>query len=150
VAATRVLAAVARAEEPPGEDDVRAALRLDALLADRAGTDAEERWSAERRLGAVFVQAAFYRPAGLVATHVDERLTTLLAVAAAIEPGQAGVQYRLAAVLARRGERGRALEHLERAIEAGWRDRARLEADPSFAALHGERRYAEALRRLGE
>jgi hypothetical protein len=145
-----------RRDRPTGSETLRDAEGGDArgrapeALAVFPAAAGEERWSAERRLGAVFVQAASYRPAGLVRARADERLVTLVAVAAAIEPDRAAVQHRLAGAPARRGDHARALEHLGRAIEAGWRDRARLEADPSFATLRREGRHLEALRGLDE
>jgi tetratricopeptide (TPR) repeat protein len=44
----------------------------------------------------------------------------------------------------------RALEHLTRAVEAGYEDTRRIKSDPDLAAVRSEKGYGELLRRLPE
>ena len=147
--AGRVLTRIVLETPPPTAGDVRAELGLRRLLRQsQRARNPEERFSAERRLSLLFVQAAFYAPRQLQEGKQDDRLLSLLSIAEEIEPRAPEVEYRLAAAYARRGSKTPALDHLERAIEAGWRDRARLDAEDSFRAFRGDGRFVGMCERL--
>jgi hypothetical protein len=65
----------------------------------------------------------------------------LLTVAAAIDPKDYGITYRLAAAQARAGAPREALRALERSVEAGFDDLDRLRRDPAFDRIRGSSRY---------
>lgn len=56
--------------------------------------------------------------------------------------------YNIAAVHALSGDTAAALDYLERALEAGYAERAPIENDPDFHSLHGHTRFAALLRSL--
>ena len=56
--------------------------------------------------------------------------------------------YQDAALFAMRGNRAAALEALDQAERAGWKDAALLRLDPMLAPLRGEPRFVEILQRL--
>ena len=53
------------------------------------------------------------------------------------------MRYLLAAAHARAGSRKKALEELRRAVDDGFDEPARLEAEEAFAPLHAEAAYRE-------
>ena len=61
-----------------------------------------------------------------------------------------GAPVELAAIAAVEGRAGEAMEWLERAYRAGWKDARVLEIDPFFASVRGEPRYREVLGRMRE
>lgn len=71
--------------------------------------------------------------------------------AVAASPGDPTAHYNLACVLSRLHRPGEAIEHLERAVECGWRDAVHLVLDPDLAAVRRTARYPallDELRRL--
>jgi len=62
-------------------------------------------------------------------------------LAVLIEPDDAWVYYSLALAQAGAGNRKRAIEALEQAVAAGFRDGERLDRQPLFAPLRGDPRY---------
>jgi predicted esterase len=124
-------------------------LRLDELRKRAAtATDREERLSAQRSLAEVAVQTGFYVPRALREKGDDARAALVLAVAAEATPENPEAWYGLARARARVGWKKDALEALERAVEAGFSDAARIESDADLAPLHGEAGYRTIVVRL--
>jgi tetratricopeptide (TPR) repeat protein len=116
----------------------------------REDDDLEERLSARRSLESVFVQTGYYLPRHLLETGDDERAVLSLSVAVEIKPESPLVWFTLARAQARTGREGKAVESLERAIEAGFSDAALLEEQADLEALRDEegfRGLLETLRR---
>jgi len=111
----------------------------------KSASDPEERLSARRLLNSILVQTAFYLPRQAQEHGEHDQAIFCLSIAAEIAPEDADVWYNLAAAQARRGNRQRALQALERAVAAGFGDRPGLENDKDFAPLHGEAAWQRLL-----
>ena len=61
--------------------------------------------------------------------------------ALAIDPGDAGVRYNVACLYALEGEKDRAFECLEKAVRAGFGNRAWIEKDPDLESLRDDPRF---------
>jgi hypothetical protein len=72
----------------------------------------------------------------------------VLRVAASIDPERAGAWYELARAEALALRRKQALAALATAVEKGFDDRSRLNADEAFASLHEERLFHTILARI--
>ena len=103
--------------------------------------DAEERLTAQRSLAELAVQTCFYLPRTLLKRGEPGRAALVLAVAAETRPDDPEIWYALARARAQAGWKRSALEALERAVGAGLRDAARIQAEPELAPLHGEAGY---------
>jgi predicted esterase len=133
-AATRLYAALRSPDLPPPRQ-VAAEMGIPGLRKRAAAGEPDERLSAERILANFRAQTSFYLPEELLAQKDYARARFVLLVAAEIDPQSPRVSYRLAGVDARSGESGKAIENLQRAVEAGFRDFGRLEEDPDFESL---------------
>src|SRR5262249_45730030 len=132
------LRAAVRDPEIPAAGALASELGIPALK-HRASTDApEERLSAERILANLRVETSFYLPEELVG-HGDAAHARLrLAVAAEIDPDDPRIDYDLASVDARTGQKARARRELERAVDRGFRRFDLLDEDPDFASLRAD------------
>jgi WD40 repeat protein len=65
-----------------------------------------------------------------------------------LRPGDALGAYLQATALAGTGERERALDEIDHALELGWSDAAAAAREVAFAPLAGDQRFAAALRRM--
>lgn len=120
-------------------------LRIGPLLKQAAGSG-EEADAAARVLGTIYAQTSFYLPAEMEKAKRWAEAILFLEVARAIE-GTWPVEVRLATNHARLGNVPAALDHLERAVEAGLRDPAVLREE-AFAALRDEGRFKAVEARL--
>jgi tetratricopeptide (TPR) repeat protein len=112
-----------------------------------AGDDAQQR-VARRTLnqvfGTAFESAVFrFEPRGQLDLAANN-----LEVAAEIAPTHPQVQYDRARIFALRGEKKKAFEALERAVELGIRDPARIRGEKSFASLQTDKRFMTLLEGL--
>ena len=94
-----------------------------------------------RLLATLATQTGFYMTRDLLARGDLVRARSALSVATEAVPTQPYYWYNLACVLARSGGRGEALDALERAVAAGFADRAHLAADEDLASLRNELRW---------
>ena len=115
-----------------------------------AAADPDERLSAERVLYALYIQTALYLPRNAMAESRWDRAIFYLETAAAIDPESPKVPYRLAAALAGKGDRAKALERLAKAVEMGGATLDELETDPALAPLRGEEGFRKLVARLRE
>jgi predicted esterase len=134
-----------RSSELPPPRQLAAQMGIPALRKQAATGEPDERLSAERILANLRAQTSFYLPEEFVARKDYARARFVLLVAAEIDPESPRVPYRLASVAARSGLSARAMEDLQRAVDAGFRDFGRLEGDPDFAALRDEPAFRQWL-----
>ncbi len=130
----------------PFEADLVRDLDLPALLDEsvrHAGTYRGD--SATRRLEQLFVRFSFYIPRELAARKEHRRAALSLAIAARIKPGDAATRYDLACMLAQAGRKKEALAALEKAVQLGFADRAKMESDPDLAPLRDSKRFRALL-----
>jgi predicted esterase len=85
---------------------------------------------------ALFEQAEYATAAGL------------LEMAAALRPGEARTYYDLARARAFDGDRKQAVEALQQAVEAGFRDNERTQAEPAFRKLAGDTAFQSLLAKM--
>jgi predicted esterase len=139
--------ALRAAEGPLSLAAFKAPARVGELQKKAAGTGAEAE-AARRVLEALFVQASFNVTRELLDRGERAKAALALQLAAELKPSAAHVHYNLACVLARLGDRKRALGALEQAVTQGFADLAQLSEDPDLAPLRGEARYRVLLERL--
>ncbi|MFL6245919.1 MAG: TPR end-of-group domain-containing protein [Thermoanaerobaculia bacterium] len=111
----------------------------------RAKRQGAEGATARRLLEGLYAQTSFYLPRQLMETHQYELAATVLRVAIQIHDDRWPAWYNLAAAQARGGDRRRALDSLEKAVAAGFRDRPQLLADEDLASLRNEPRFQALL-----
>jgi tetratricopeptide (TPR) repeat protein len=143
-----VLGRIKSAEAPPLLLGLVSELRIGELRKQAARAPSYEAASAQRRLNYVFAHAAFYLPRELVGRGEHLRAALSLSVAAEIRPDSPGVWYRLAQAWSRAGSKKRAIDALERAVENGFKDAARLESDPDLEPLRGEAGFGSLLEKI--
>ena len=101
--------------------------------------------SAERRLMRRVLHGAYVRGsetsrAGLEAREYAQ-VVPMLELMAALRPERAQTFYDLAYAHARNGEKKHAVDALKQAAAAGFKDAARVAAEPAFAPLHADAAY---------
>jgi len=135
------------ADDPYALSRVLSELQL-ASLKKKAAGQGEEALSARRVLSSIQAQVAFYLPRAASERGAHGEAAFYLTIASEIHPEEPQVWYRLAAAQARAGRSKKALASLGHAVEAGFRDRGRLEAESDFASLRRETAYQQLLARL--
>jgi predicted esterase len=138
-----------RSQDLPPARQLAAEMGIPALRKEAASGDPAERLSAERILANLRAQTSFYLPEQYLAANDYSRARFVLLVAAEIDPGSPRVAYRLAGVAARSGQNDRAIEELQRAVEAGFRDFGRLGEDPDFSGLRQDPAFEKWLAGAG-
>jgi len=94
-----------------------------------------------RLLYTLATETGFYMARELLARKENTRALAALAVATEATPDRPVYWYNLACVQARLGGRRQALDALERAVAAGYSDRAAMAADLDLASLREEERF---------
>lgn len=112
-----------------------------AELQRRARRNGAEGATARRLLEALYAHTSFYMVEQLMAKREYELAAAVAGVATLIHDDRWPAWYNLAAAQARAGNRRRALESLEKAFAAGFRNREQLLADEDFASLRAEARF---------
>ena len=113
-----------------------------------AGRPGVEGTTARRLLESVWSQLAVALMPELVERQDYPRLVPVLTIADRVRPGSPLVLYNLACAHARTGSARAALDALSRAVDAGFRNRAHIEADPDLASLRKRKELAEILARI--
>jgi tetratricopeptide (TPR) repeat protein len=139
-----------RIEETLPLDLPTRAERLIARLQDEAAGDGERALAARRVLGLAAAHTGFYIPRDLLPRGEYRRVEIALELAVQVREDNAAAWYNLACARARLGRRAEALDSLERAIAAGYRDAGHMAADPDLESLRGEERFAALLARARE
>ena len=124
-----------------------AALGINGLRREAEGKGYEAA-SATRVLEVLGVQTSFYLPRDFARQKQYDRAALALEIATAAHPDRPRPWLELAVTRLALNQKARALSAVERAIEAGYRDRASLEADPRFAPLLGTPDFQALLTRL--
>jgi dienelactone hydrolase len=134
----------------PFAADVDRDLGLSALLADQkrfAGADRGD--SARRKLENLYARLSFYIPTDLESHGEYRRAALSLSIAARIHPESTEVWFNLARVDAVRGEADAAIAELQRSLDNGFDDLARIDAEPDFEPLRRALRFQALRQRLG-
>ncbi len=105
-----------------------------------AAADSPDRRVARRVLGGAFIGCLEASRDLMQRKNYSEAISKL-EVAARIRPERAQVHYDLARARALAGDRRKAIESLQAALNKGLQDRARISADPAFERLHGDARF---------
>lgn len=111
----------------------------------RAKREGAEGAAARRLLEALYGHTNFYLVGPLMQKRAYEHAAAVLGVATMIHADRWPPWYNLAAAQARGGNRRKALESLEKAVAAGFKDREQLLADEDFVTLRGEARFQALL-----
>jgi hypothetical protein len=104
--------------------------------------------AAARTLERIFVQTAFYLPNDLQAERRFRESAVALEIATAVFPARPAPWYTLAQVRARIGNVSDAFAALDRAVDAGFSDAARLASDAAFEQLRSHERWQPLLQRI--
>jgi len=131
-------------DQPPLDTLPRGARLIEKLRAEAAG-DGARALAARRVLGLAAANTGFYLPRDLLPRGEYRRAATALELAVLIREDNAVAWYNLACARARLGQHAEALDALERAVAAGYRDADHLAADPDLESLHGHERFAALL-----
>ena len=107
------------------------------------GPESEQGLAARRVLAMFGSFLSFYLPRDFLARGDYARAIMPLELAVEIRDDNPTAWYNLACAHARGGSKKRALEALERAVRAGFTDRAHIESDDDLASLRREKRYQE-------
>lgn len=118
-------------------------LRIEELKQQAKSSDPEESLAAKRLLNTLAGQTGFYLPRMFTEQGNHDRAVFVLSIAATIAPDSPEVWYEIAAAHARKGSKKKALENLRKAVEKGFSDGARLQAEPAFAELRKDKGYQE-------
>lgn len=110
--------------------------------------DPEERLAAQRLLYAVYIQTGLYLPRTAMERKRWDRAILFLEVAAQVDPDSPRIPYRLATAWAGKGNRRKALESLQKAVEMKGTDLTEIEKDPAFDSLREEEGYRKLVARL--
>ena len=103
--------------------------------------ESEPALAARRVLELFYSFLSFYLPRDFLGRGEYSRAIMPLDLAVEIRDDNPVVWYNLACAHARAGSKKRALEALERAVRAGFTDRAHIEGDDDLAALREEKCY---------
>ncbi len=122
----------------------RAEVQLDELRR-HAAAAGYEGVVGRRLLDTLATETGFYMTRELLARKEHARALAALAVATEAAPDRPGYWYNLACVQARLGGRRQALDALERAVAAGFSDRAGMARDEDLAPLREEQRFKALL-----
>ncbi len=118
----------------------RAAVRIDDLR-QQAAADGYEGVVGRRLLETLASQTGFYMARELMAKKDHLRARVALGVATEAAPARPLHWYNLACAQARVGARRDAIDSLERAVAAGFEDRARMASDEDLASLREDVRF---------
>ena len=118
-------------------------LRIQELKKEAESSDPAERLAARRLLNTLLGQTTSYLPRMFTEQGNHDRAAFVLSVAAEISPDSPEIWYAMAAAHARKGSKKKALESLRKAVEKGFSDAARLQAEPAFAGLRKDKGYKE-------
>ncbi|MFA6954795.1 MAG: hypothetical protein WC538_02860 [Thermoanaerobaculia bacterium] len=144
-----VAVATLRHEEAPvAKGRLAAELRIDELRRHESATSPYESLASKRVLASMYSQMSFYLFREFVVAGRFDRAALVLEVAETLRPGTSAVRYNLACMLAKSGEKSRALDALEAAVGAGFGDAALMRTDDDLASLRDEPRFKAALARI--
>jgi hypothetical protein len=120
-------------------------VRIDDLR-QQAAADGYEGVVGRRLLETLASQTGFYMARELLAKQDHLRARVALSVATEAAPTRPIHWYNLACAQARVGARREAIDSLERAVAAGFEDRARMASDEDLASLREDARFQALLR----
>jgi predicted esterase len=145
-AAARVLARLA-ADDVPLSGELANALEIRRLREASNGTSYDA-GSASRVLETIFVQVSAYVPQDFERKKEYTRAIAALEIATAIFPDRPFPWVNLAAMRAQAGRKKAAIEALERAADAGFRNAVLLEDEPRLASLRAMPEFVRVLEKI--
>jgi tetratricopeptide (TPR) repeat protein len=149
--APAILANVNPSGQPATVAQVAAALHIPELRAKaKNAPDPDERLAAQRVLNTLGMQTSYYMPESFNQRQQWDRSIFILSVAAEIAPESPFVWYNRAQAYAHKGDRRRALNDLQLAVDRGWKDLAAIQNEEAFAPLRQDPEYQRILLALGE
>lgn len=140
-------AVMRQGDMPPTSATVSRHFKI-AELKRRAKADGPEGPTALRLLESAHAQLSFYLMRQLIDRREYALAAAVLGAATEIHPERPVTWYNLGAMQARAGDRKRALQSLEKAIELGYKDAAHLNADDDYAALREDERFKTLVARI--
>jgi dienelactone hydrolase len=145
-----VLARLHDVDEPMPAGRVMRELEIERLQRRAADETAsrDARRTAQRLLETAGTQTGFYLAREFLGSGQYARAAVVLEVATAIHPQRAHLWYNLACARSRNGQRASAVEALDRAVGAGYRNLAHLQSDADLDALRELPAYAAVVDRL--
>jgi len=133
-------------DPPPTPARLEAEMGIDGLQKVAAGHGPKAQ-AAGRVLESFATLTGFYLPRTLMGKGDYTRAATTLTIAVKIHPARAFPLYNLACSEARIGRKENALDHLERAIAAGYNNYTAIGNDPDLESLHGDPRFEALLKK---
>ncbi len=126
-----------------GESEIRSTIhelkdKMESKVFDR------DRILAQRVLEELMINSLYYAKDLIDARNYPSALVSLK-ICEWIRPKATGVLFDSSRAYAGRGDKKKALEYLGKAVEAGFKDIAVIEATPEFERLRKEKQYAEIL-----
>jgi dienelactone hydrolase len=128
--------------------DLVTTLEVARLKKAASGPDAEAALEARRRLHAIEVQVGFYLPREAIEHTEYERAAYYLAIAVQMDDASPVSWFLTGVVRARLREPRQAIAALARAVDAGYRDLARLESEPAFLKLRTDPAFQALVERV--
>lgn len=144
----RFFGAVGTEIRPDSVSQLLSDLQVPDLKKREKSGDPEERLAAQRLLYAVYIQTGLYLPRTAMERRQWDRAILFLEVAAQVDPDSPRIPYRLATAWAGKGNRKKAIEALEQALERKGTDLAEIEKDPAFDSLREEEGYRKLVAKL--
>lgn len=141
------LQALSAATGPTSVVHYRTELGLEELQA-RAAEDSPSGLAARRVLEWLYTRTSFYITRDLLAQERYAHAATASRLALEIHPERPRAWYNLARAQALDGRTQAAVDALQRALDTGFRNLARLESDPSLESIRKTAGYEDAVQRL--
>lgn len=146
----RFFSAVGPEIRPDSLSQLLSDLQVPDLKKREKSQDPEESLAAQRLLYAVYIQTGLYLPRAAMERKQWDRAILFLEVAAQVDPDSPRIPYRLATAWAGKGNRKKAIESLEQAVERKGTDLAEIEKDSAFDPLREEEGYKKLVAKLKE
>ena len=130
----------------PSVEKVMAFLEIESLKKQaKEAPSKEERLHAQRLLELVSVQHGFYMSRNFMEYGDYPRAELTLAVVTQIHPEEPWIWYKLARAQAQMGQKEKALESLNKAVQQGFDDPERFGSDYDLKSLHEDKQFKKLL-----
>jgi len=123
-------------------------LQIGKLKKDAHGKDPEDARYAQRLLEIAYVQFIYYYPQDCVQRHDYRQALDALAVAGEIKEDDPRVDYNIASVYAKKGDKKKAIDSLNKSLHKGFKNVDYLQQDPDFAGIRDEEDFKKIVEQL--